>query len=326
MAGRVDIGRHYILSGGVQGRKEPYEDQVARLLSFGRYMFDYREYPIVAELFHSEIFQSAAKSVCPKDKQVLDPFQFNFIGQLPGQTVALHVDGVYFWGATRFQFPQWLLAVMQFSGLFQKEYVDQIQVVAYFHQWNATEQIGGEFVYWDVNQDIPKKQLPLSRAGSIVDGSKVIHAATVYQPDKKAPKLDKSAQNILSYVSDDRWTLSSNGKVIGEYVTDDIRWTIVYRARCFASEAEVKHFNNLPENEVMKLDEILNKLANDLIARGKLDKSFKLEEADKLDFAIKLLDEYIKYPLSPYAAIPYNYCALGKLQPWLNPLLSLICK
>ena len=36
----------------------------------------------------------------------LDPFQFNLIVQLPGQTVAAHLDGVYFWGATRFQLPQ----------------------------------------------------------------------------------------------------------------------------------------------------------------------------------------------------------------------------
>ena len=26
--------------------------------------------------------------------------------QLPGQSVATHIDGVYFWGASRFQFPQ----------------------------------------------------------------------------------------------------------------------------------------------------------------------------------------------------------------------------
>lgn len=37
-----------------------------------------------------------------------DPFQFNFILSVPGQTVALHLDAPYFLGATRFQVPQWL--------------------------------------------------------------------------------------------------------------------------------------------------------------------------------------------------------------------------
>jgi hypothetical protein len=77
--------------------------------------------------------------VCPAQKQVLDPFQFNFILQVPGQTVAAHIDGAYFWGATRFQYPQWLLAVMVFSGLFKEQFVDQVQVVGYLHDWTPTD-------------------------------------------------------------------------------------------------------------------------------------------------------------------------------------------
>ena len=87
-------------------------------------------------LFNDPKFQTLAKDTCPSDKQVLDPFQFNFIiqvmspshkearfrvsgcswplcltltgslPQVPGQTVAAHLDGVYFWGASRFNVPQ----------------------------------------------------------------------------------------------------------------------------------------------------------------------------------------------------------------------------
>ena len=42
-------------------------------------MFDINKYPIAEKLFESENFQQVAKSVCPVDKQFLDPFQFNFI-------------------------------------------------------------------------------------------------------------------------------------------------------------------------------------------------------------------------------------------------------
>ena len=42
--------------------------------------------------------------------------------------MATHVDGVYFWGATRNNAPQWLLAAMSFSGLFESIFIHQVQV------------------------------------------------------------------------------------------------------------------------------------------------------------------------------------------------------
>ena len=104
--GRVDVARHFLFTGGVQGLKENYNDAASRLQSFGRYMFDLSNYPFMEELFQRENFQKAAKVVCPDDKQYLDPFQFNLIIQVPGQTVALHIDAPYFWGASRFDMPQ----------------------------------------------------------------------------------------------------------------------------------------------------------------------------------------------------------------------------
>ncbi len=128
---------------------------VARLLSFGRYLFNVSAYPAVAELFQEPAFQAASAQTCPPDMQTLDPFQFNFIVQAPGQTVATHIDGVYFWGADRFTLPQWLLAVMQFSGLFEHLFIPQVQVVAYFHEWSDPR--GGEFIYWDSPEGLSPK-------------------------------------------------------------------------------------------------------------------------------------------------------------------------
>ncbi len=44
-------------------------------------MFNYSEYKEVASLFDNPTFQEHARSVCPRDKQFLDPFQNNFIMQ-----------------------------------------------------------------------------------------------------------------------------------------------------------------------------------------------------------------------------------------------------
>ena len=44
LPGRIDIGRHFILTGGLLGLKESHEKLVSRVLSFGRYIFQPDEY------------------------------------------------------------------------------------------------------------------------------------------------------------------------------------------------------------------------------------------------------------------------------------------
>uniref|UniRef100_A0A914VPL2 Uncharacterized protein n=1 Tax=Plectus sambesii TaxID=2011161 RepID=A0A914VPL2_9BILA len=327
LPGRIDVARHFMLYGGVAGLKERYGDATSRLQSFGRYMFNLTEYPSVQQLFESDSFKSAAKSVCPEGKQFLDPFQFNFIVQIPGQTVALHIDAPYFWGATRFHYPQWLLAVMVFSNLFQDKFIDQIQVVGYLHEWNDTVgKRGGEFVFWDTNEPEPKRVPCLPRAGSIVDGSKTVHAATVYMPTTKAPLLESFKDNQLRYDKKrDIWILESNKKVLKEYKTDDLRSTIVYRAKCFASEKERDQFHAEinDKNKMMDLEYILDTLKADLVKRGRLTSID--QPISRLDLAVALMHEYIQYPLPTSAWIPWNYCMLIKLYPATEPVLKYLC-
>ena len=178
---RIDIGKHFIMTGGVDATREFHENMVSRVSSFGVYMIDaIEQYPVVNDLFLRDSFQKVAKEVCPPNKQILDPFQFNFIIQIPGQTVALHLDAPYFWGASRFQLPQWLLVAMEFSNLFADRFIDQVQIVGYLHDRIPEAGDGGDFVYYPDNsgyRDVPS--FPLS--ASAVDGSKVIHAATIYR-------------------------------------------------------------------------------------------------------------------------------------------------
>lgn len=293
------------------------------------------------ELFRDPKFLQAATEVCPTDKPHLDPFQFNFIIQIPGQTVATHIDGAYFWGATRFQFPQWLLAAMTFSGLWKDRFVDQVQVVAYYHEWDPTILTGngvdaGEFLYWNdplEKTKAPKAVTPYPRAGSSVDGSKTVHAANVYRNDIEPPYLDKDAENVLRYqgaTEADHWILQA-GDHSYNYSTNDLRMSVVYRARCFENADAARRFNGTggPEEELLTLDEILVKFTNDLHQRGVLTKT--VEEAldpspeTRLELALNILDTYIKYPEPTNPIIPYNYCALDRLLPTLKPLMQLIC-
>ena len=321
LPGRIDIGRHFILGGGVHGIKESYDRMISRILSFGRYIFAPDKDMVVGKLFASPSFVDSAKAICPPDAQVLDPFQYNVIWSVPGQGVATHIDGVYFWGATRFNYPQWLLAVMKGSGLFEELFISQVQVVAYVHKWK--DERGGDFVWWDTpGQQEPHSIKPKGGAGSAVDGSQTVHAASIYRPDVDPPLMDKSKDNVLTYHGNDKWSITEteSGTVLREYTTDDLRVSIVYRARCFASEEDKARFNaGVP---AIPLDDILAILTDDLVQKGKLAPN---QDISRYDLAMKLLDAYIPYPLSTSAWFPYNYCALTRLIPASNHLLKYVC-
>jgi len=206
---------------------------------------------------------------------------------------------------------------MVFSNLFSERFIDQVQVVAYLHDWIDASQ-GGEFIYWD-DSKIPKRVPPLPLAGSVIDGSKTIHAAEVYRINAKIPSLNKDKSNVLKYVGNDNWVLYSDQKEIGSYNTNDLRISIVYRARCFENETEATRFAN--QKEFLSLESILDTLTQDLVARGRLSASANLS---KLELAIKLLDEYVAYPY-PSVMMPLNYCVLPKVIPSLHAILKYIC-
>ena len=329
--GRLDIGRHFILTGGLEGLRENYEHLVSRALSFGVYLFDIKKYSVVSTLFNQPSFIELAKKVCPAEKQFLDPFQFNFILQVPGQAVPSHLDGVYFEGATRFQVPQWLLAAMKFSGLFEKRFVDQVQVVAYLHEWLPSPERSGGFVYWDGSTEKGIEEDPWPLAGSAVDGSKTVHASHVYMPGSTPPDITKDKPGTLKY-SKGKWELVVDGKVRNNYSTEDLRITIVYRARCFRDEFEAKsysekHFGERTQN-LLELEEILETFAKDLVSRGKvISVERALQEMPRFELALLIMDTYIKYPYPTKSdvIVPWNYCALPRLMPWTRYILEYVC-
>mmetsp|Transcript_26797 Transcript_26797/g.63743 ORF Transcript_26797/g.63743 Transcript_26797/m.63743 type:complete len:357 (+) Transcript_26797:273-1343(+) len=261
--------------------------------------------------------------ICPRDQQILHPFQSNIIIEVPGQTVALHLDLPYFWGATRAHVPRWLLTTMVGSGLFQDRFIPQVQIVGYVHRWNDTDR-GGDFVFWDENTPEYKTFPSTALGGSALDGSKLVHTADLYMRNTPLPIFSKEGDTVLTYKGDDTWVIVSNGNQIASYKTNDLRSTIVYRALCFASVEERTRFLALPEEEVLPLETILETFRADLEKR----KLWNGPITDHLKFALKLLDVYQPLPLAPFALFPYNYCALEAFLakvPGVSALLALLC-
>jgi len=236
---------------------------------------------------------------------------------------------------------------MKFSGLFEDRFVHQVQVVGYIHEWDPLKDTErkGSFAYWgDHSSPIPAEVSCSPRAGTAVDGSKTVHGAKVYWPEKKLPIIPKDLSTRLRYrTEDDIWELLSKDKIVGEYNTDDLRIAVVYRAKCFTNEAEAKTYNsqfklhNSPHN--LNLEQVLGTFAEDLVAEGLVkDADYALNEMPRLDLALLLLDTYIKYPFPSQdpkngiasMILPFNYCMAPKLAPesfapLLSFLLSPIC-
>ena len=62
---RIDIGRHFILTGGPDAIRENVASMTSRVQSFGQYITNLTSYPAMAALFADEKFQRAAVAVCP---------------------------------------------------------------------------------------------------------------------------------------------------------------------------------------------------------------------------------------------------------------------
>uniref|UniRef100_A0A914DUT2 Sulfite exporter TauE/SafE family protein n=1 Tax=Acrobeloides nanus TaxID=290746 RepID=A0A914DUT2_9BILA len=183
---RFDLAKHFMTHGGVDGLKEKYEMLATRMQSFGRYIFNISHHPVLEKLFESEAFIKSAKKICPLHKQILDPFQYHFIIQIPGQVLPVHLDAAIFEHASRFQYPTWLPVVMVGAGLHKDKFIDQVQGVAYLHEWNDTS-FGGHLAYYTENSNKPSIEIPYPRGVGFMDGQ----------------KLEGSAAQILERIPED---------------------------------------------------------------------------------------------------------------------------
>eukprot|EP00658_Telonema_sp_P-2_P043011 TRINITY_DN30970_c0_g1_i4.p1 TRINITY_DN30970_c0_g1~~TRINITY_DN30970_c0_g1_i4.p1 ORF type:complete len:137 (+),score=53.74 TRINITY_DN30970_c0_g1_i4:192-602(+) len=117
------------------------------------------------------------------------------------------------------------------------------------------------------------------------------------------------------------WDLVSDGEVLRTYPEDDLRFSVVYRARCFEDNATVQAYKAMQDTPIT-LEETNAIFRADLDKRGILAAN---KEITPFDFGILLLNTYVKYPLSANALIPFNYCALERLYPFMKPILKPFC-
>lgn len=112
------------------------------------------------------------------------------------------------------------------------------------------------------------------------------------------------------------------------YKTDDLRITVVYRAKCFENEQKRDAYNQWYQtatpHQVQHVNEIVDELKDELAKRRGIDRK-GLDELEVVDLAAAFIEEFISYPLPAKAIMPYNYCILIKTHPITEPFLRYLC-
>jgi hypothetical protein len=282
---RHDAVMNFLRSGGRHGRHDAVERLAARTNYF-REEYAYGTEPLIQGvepfLFH-EGFVEAARAI--HGRPVVEPAIVFANLMVPGQELALHTDVPEFRGANRKLHPQWLLVAMRHSGLFEEWRMPIATGVAWFHDCK-----GGEFAFYPDGPggDAVAHEVAFNTA-LLVDTDSVFHGVDpIDLPVGELPPLKPGMQ--LVFDGDDRWSVRDRDDVVATYRWDELRFSISWKAYCFADEAERDawraHTNDLD------LDWTLARLVDDLRDRGRITG----DAPPSRELAETIIDEYIRFP------------------------------
>ena len=292
LAQRHDAAANYVRSGGRFGRREPAAT-LARRTNYLRESYAYGTEvvaPGIERFLHHEALLDAARRLY--GRPVIEPAIAYANLLLPGQELAVHTDVPEFRGANRRLFPQWLLVVMHHSGLFERWRMPIATGIAYFADASAGVAEGGELAYWADGVDGAVTVLPARHNTAIVlDTDSVFHGVDRVGPPEVEP-FAVAPGNVLVH-DGHGWLLRperGSDEVLARFGWDEVRFSVSWKAYCFATEAERETWR--AHGDDLSLDLILAQLVADLRARGAL----AADELTERELALLLIDTYERYP------------------------------
>ncbi len=206
---------------------------------------------------------------------------------LPGQELAVHTDVPEFRGLNRKLVPQWLLVVMHHSGLFADWRLPIATGIAWFGDAE-----GGALAYWPDGPAGTVARLDARHnTAAVLDTDSVFHGVeTVGAPGVEIPRL--GAGSTLRPAGDRRVTLfDAHGEAVREYRWRDLRYSVSWKAYCFADEAERDAWRTHAAD--LDLATVLDALVADLERRGHGGLT-----ASSPELGLRLIDEYVRFPAS----------------------------
>jgi hypothetical protein len=124
----------------------------------------------------------------------------------------------------------------------------------------------------------------------ILDTDSVFHGVDrVEEGAEPLPALRPGMQ--LAREGPDRWRVGpAGGGVLARYGDGDLRFSISWKAYCFADEAEERAAHE--HSDDVTREQAFETLLGDLRGRGRLGRA----PESARDLALRLVDEYVKFP------------------------------
>ena len=288
---RYDAVRNFLRTGGRFGRREPHAVLVARTNYF-RETYAYGDEVRIAGIepfLRHEGFVEAARALYGRPVIVPAIVYANLL--VPGQELAVHTDVPEFRGISRKTHPQWLIVVMHHSGLFAEWRMPIATGVAWFHDC-----AGGDFVFYPDGPQAPPDAHPVrSNTALLLDTDSVFHG--VDRVDERERPLTPLWPGMrLAALGDGRWQVLDGERPVAEYRWEELRFSISWKAYCFADEAERRGWREHQAD--LSVASVLDRLLADLAARGVI-RGTRPSEAELPDL---LIDTYVRYPAPVRAA------------------------
>ncbi len=156
--------------------------------------------------------------------------------------------------------------------------------------WFGCVRGGGEFVFYPEGPFGPAVALPARHNTAIVlDTDSVFHGVDrVSEEGGEMPGLRPGVQ--LAYRGDGAWVAEDEGRELARYAWEDLRFSISWKAYCYADEAEERAVRD--HSDDLDRGRVLETLVADLRRRGRIGDGVP----DDTELALTMIDEYIRFP------------------------------
>jgi hypothetical protein len=287
LAQRYDAAVNFVRSGGRFGRAAEGTKKLAARTNYFRETYAYGDdivAPGIEPFLHHDKLMDAARQLHGRPVIVPAIVYANIL--LPGQELAVHTDVPEFRGANRKIVPQWLLVVMRHSGLFEAWRMPIATAVAYFGGGR-----GGELAYYPEGAAGPVRTYQPKHNAVVLDTDTVFHGVDRVLGDESP--LDRLQIGMRLRPESEpepdtgngTWTLlQPDGTAVATFATDDLRYSVSWKAYCFADDEERRAWET--HGDDLSLELILDRLADDVGQRPQ----------DDAEFGRLLIDHYVRFP------------------------------
>jgi hypothetical protein len=280
---RYDAAWNFVRTGGRLGRLEDPGVLAGRTNYLrGTYFYEKPAVPEIEPFLLHEGLHEAARRVHGLPLVVPSIVYANLL--LPGQELAVHTDVPEFRGANRTGMPQWLLVVMHHSGLFEPWRRHIATGIAYFGTC-----AGGALAFYPDGPDGAVRTIPARHDTAVVlDTDSVFHGVDRVEGEGGPPPFRPDMQ--LAHEGGGVWRLSAGEETLGRYRSSQIRYSVSWKAHCYAGEDERRRAEE--HSDDLSLEAIVDRLEDDLRRRGRLEGQRPGED----DLARLLIETYVRFP------------------------------